>query len=164
MTQNLLENGTDSIPLEAQGSVKCVINAGCDDESRIYGYRRNQLRTALTYAGFVLTAFLLRLVFHWKPEWYVKCTHDRCSLRRAEKLVIKDQYQQFFVHDICIVTRTGARVKLVNRRSLFNSCVPDTHCVETGTGVRLLDPFMSAAKTAVATERQPLLSRLEVLT
>uniref|UniRef100_A0A1I8I8Z8 Cation-transporting ATPase n=1 Tax=Macrostomum lignano TaxID=282301 RepID=A0A1I8I8Z8_9PLAT len=101
--------GGDLTKTTGSGSVKCVINAGCDDESRIYGYRRNQLRTALTYAGFVLTAFLLRLVFHWKPEWYVKCTHDRCSLRRAEKLVIKDQYQQFFVHDICIVTRTGAR-------------------------------------------------------
>lgn len=145
MTRNLLENGSDNFLREAQGGNCCVINAGCDDESKIFGYRRNQLKTVLTYAGFVLTAFLLRLVFHWKPEWYVRCTHDLCCLRRAEKVVIRDQYRQFFVHDVCIVTKTGARVKLITRRSLFRSCVPDTHCVETDTGTRLLDPYMEDA-------------------
>lgn len=28
------------------------------------------------------------MVFHWFPEWFLKCTHNQCSLEDAERVLI----------------------------------------------------------------------------
>lgn len=59
---------------------------------------------AITWIGIVLTAFLLRLVFHWKPEWMLKCTHVKSSLAKAQKVLLVDQYKQMFVETVTLLT------------------------------------------------------------
>lgn len=54
----------------------------------IYGYRRSIFRTILTWSFIIETLGLLRMIFHWFPEWFLKCTHKKCSLESAEVLLI----------------------------------------------------------------------------
>lgn len=74
-----------------------------------YGYRRSIPKTLLAYIGIVLTLGIARLVFHWQPHWYLKCTYDLCSLAEATKVLLVDQYDQIFVEDVRILTAESVR-------------------------------------------------------
>ncbi|PAA81636.1 hypothetical protein BOX15_Mlig034017g3, partial [Macrostomum lignano] len=146
-----VENGVGSIRHDAEDiELAEILNQGQDDESRILGYRRNPAKIVLVYIGYVTSAFLLRLLFHWLPELHVRCTHDRCSLDLADKVVVKDQYGQLFVHDVQMMTKSGARVRLLRRsRAGLNQCLPDEHATDetTGSATPLLDPFSEDSLT-----------------
>ncbi|XP_014666012.1 PREDICTED: probable cation-transporting ATPase 13A3 isoform X2 [Priapulus caudatus] len=58
----------------------------------------------LTWMGIVLTLGMLRLVFHWLPQYYVKASHQQCPLEEAEKILLRDQHFQWFIHDVHIIT------------------------------------------------------------
>ncbi|RZC32699.1 cation-transporting ATPase 13A3, partial [Asbolus verrucosus] len=70
----------------------------------ISGYRSNDLKKYLTWAMYVLTLGILRLVFHWYPQWKLYATHSKCPLVMAEKVIIVDKYKKkfksFFVKDV----------------------------------------------------------------
>lgn len=55
----------------------------------IIGYRLVRLRQILTWVAIFLTAGLLRLIFHWKPEWMIWATHCECPLSEAEIVTLK---------------------------------------------------------------------------
>ncbi|XP_050315902.1 polyamine-transporting ATPase 13A3 isoform X2 [Anthonomus grandis grandis] len=71
---------------------KMYINRGQDDEMEIFYYRTSQVRTALTYLGFVLTCGILRLVYHWIPHLYLFSTSVSCGIEEAEKILILELY------------------------------------------------------------------------
>ncbi|CAL8110548.1 unnamed protein product [Orchesella dallaii] len=60
----------------------------------IEGYKRSIGRTVVTWIFIVLTAGLLRLIFHWWPHLMLKATHNRCPLNEVEKVLVIEQYQQ----------------------------------------------------------------------
>lgn len=76
------------------------INAGEEDQMEMVGYRQDLCLTILTWCGIVCTAGLLRLLFHWHPSWMLRCTHRRCRLGQATKLLLVDQYKQVFVEKV----------------------------------------------------------------
>ncbi|XP_014662698.1 PREDICTED: LOW QUALITY PROTEIN: probable cation-transporting ATPase 13A3, partial [Priapulus caudatus] len=76
------------------------VNIGLEDQMEIRGYTPTTWKTTVTWICIVLTAGLLRVVFHWKPEWMLSCTHSRSSLATAVKLLLKDQYEQWFVEKV----------------------------------------------------------------
>jgi len=43
----------------------------------------------LCWVGTVLTVGVLRLVFHWCPDWMLKCTCVTASLDRAEYVLLE---------------------------------------------------------------------------
>ncbi|XP_057368287.1 polyamine-transporting ATPase 13A3-like isoform X2 [Daphnia carinata] len=96
---NQLPNGEDGrttspdIPYSRNASVS-YINAGDEDQMELYGYRRSNFRTALTWLFILKTLGILRMVFHWFPEWFLNCTYTRCSLEVAEKVLIVEIYQK----------------------------------------------------------------------
>lgn len=55
------------------------------------------------------TLGLARLVFHWKPDWMLRCTHEVCPLAEATKVRLVDQYDQIFVEDVRIITPYSVR-------------------------------------------------------
>lgn len=67
---------------------RMLLNKGEDDEIEIHGYRRNKLKTILTYISFVLTLGLSRLVFHWMPHWYLYATSSIIEVTHAENLLV----------------------------------------------------------------------------
>ncbi|BFZ23540.1 hypothetical protein BsWGS_26579 [Bradybaena similaris] len=97
------------------------VNQGEDDQMEIVGYKRHRVKEILTYIGYFLTVFLLRLVFYWMTHWMLYATHSKCSLPEAEKILLKDQYDQYFVSTIQTITREGTGVKLKKaKKRLFN--------------------------------------------
>ena len=58
------------------------------ERQEIYGYRRSMMKSIVTYLIIVMTIGILRLVYHWFPEWFLNCTHSKCSLESAEKVLV----------------------------------------------------------------------------
>lgn len=54
----------------------------------IYGFKRSVVKTGVTWVLIVATAGLLRLVFHWLPEYMLRATHTPCTLSSASKILI----------------------------------------------------------------------------
>ncbi|XP_071531027.1 polyamine-transporting ATPase 13A3-like isoform X2 [Panulirus ornatus] len=74
------------------------INANDDEQAEIYGYCRSKLKTGITWVFIIATAGLLRLVFHWVPQLMLKCTHSRCSLSKATRVLIVEYFKKYKRH------------------------------------------------------------------
>jgi hypothetical protein len=46
------------------------------------------IKSIVTYSIIVMTIGILRLVYHWFPEWFLNCTHSKCSLESAERVLV----------------------------------------------------------------------------
>ena len=55
----------------------------------ISGFKSSFLKTFITWIFIIISFGFLRLIFYWKPEWMLKCTHERCSLNKATKALLK---------------------------------------------------------------------------
>ncbi|XP_073986306.1 polyamine-transporting ATPase 13A3-like isoform X2 [Rhodnius prolixus] len=75
---------------------KGYINKGEEDEMEIYGYREYLPIKITTWTAIILTAGLLRLVFHWWPKLMLYATHRPCNLATATKLLVIDTYEKRF--------------------------------------------------------------------
>nr|XP_034336554.1 probable cation-transporting ATPase 13A3 isoform X2 [Crassostrea gigas] len=96
------------------------LNKGTDDQMEITGYRPNRMKRLGMYVGYLLTAGILPLVMYWCPQWYIKCTHTQTKLADATKVLLKDQYEQWFVAEITLVTKDGTRVKIIRPTPTFS--------------------------------------------
>ncbi|KAH9529860.1 hypothetical protein DERF_003718 [Dermatophagoides farinae] len=76
------------------------INAEDEDQMEIYGFTPNPLKTFVTWAAIILTCGILRLIFHWKPHWMLFCTHNKCSLENAKKVLLIDHFMQKFTENV----------------------------------------------------------------
>ncbi|BFZ22994.1 hypothetical protein BsWGS_26032 [Bradybaena similaris] len=88
------------------------VNPGEDDQMEIIGYKSHRLKKAATYLAYIMTLALLRLLFHWLRNLMLYSSYVVCSLPEAEKVLLKDQYGQFFVSTVETITREGTGVKL----------------------------------------------------
>uniref|UniRef100_A0A0A9XPD4 Cation-transporting ATPase n=2 Tax=Lygus hesperus TaxID=30085 RepID=A0A0A9XPD4_LYGHE len=84
--------------------VKGHINKGEEEEMEIIGFKESLPHKALTWIGHLVTLGLLRLIFHWWPQLGLYCTHTRCPLEKASKILVVDIYEKrfksLFVKDI----------------------------------------------------------------
>jgi phage-related protein len=58
-------------------------------KKEICGYKVKKLKNVLTWIFMILTLGLLRLIFYWKPDWYLKATCAKCSLEEATQILLK---------------------------------------------------------------------------
>nr|XP_022902834.1 probable cation-transporting ATPase 13A3 isoform X1 [Onthophagus taurus]XP_022902836.1 probable cation-transporting ATPase 13A3 isoform X1 [Onthophagus taurus] len=70
------------------------LNAGQDDEMDVCGYKTSPIRSTITYFLILITAGLLRLVFHWVPHWYLKARAIQCRVAEAEYVLITELYNK----------------------------------------------------------------------
>ncbi|XP_037566605.2 LOW QUALITY PROTEIN: polyamine-transporting ATPase 13A3-like [Dermacentor silvarum] len=89
------------------------VNAAEEDQMEVFGYRPDGCRTLATWCGMLLTAGLLRLLFHWHPAWWLYCTHRRCPLQQATTVLLVDQYKQVFVEKVRTILPSGVNVPLM---------------------------------------------------
>ncbi|GAB6018631.1 hypothetical protein CHUAL_000313 [Chamberlinius hualienensis] len=80
------------------------INAGEEDQMEISGFVLHRGYQIGTWILIVCTLFFLRLVFYWKPAWMLVMTHARCSLSKATKVLLVDQYGLVFVEVVRVIT------------------------------------------------------------
>ncbi|KAI1285205.1 Polyamine-transporting ATPase 13A3 [Halotydeus destructor] len=83
------------------------VNAMEEDQMEIYGFKRHWFRNILTWCAIVLTLGGMRIVFHWRPHWMLLCSHIKCSLKEAEKVMLVDQYCQIFVENVTELRLNG---------------------------------------------------------
>ncbi|XP_068983430.1 polyamine-transporting ATPase 13A3 isoform X1 [Bombus flavifrons] len=69
------------------------INPGEEDQMEIYGYKRNNILTAVTWFLIIITGGLLRLVFHWIPHLMLLATHSKCQLETADTVLLVEKFQ-----------------------------------------------------------------------
>ncbi|KAG8298206.1 hypothetical protein J6590_018610 [Homalodisca vitripennis] len=62
----------------------------------IYGYQESGVHKVVMWVCVLLTLGILRLVFHWWPEWMLYMSHKRCSLGVADKVLVVDKYEKRF--------------------------------------------------------------------
>lgn len=89
------------------------VNAMEEDQMEVFGYQPDGCRTLAAWCGVLLTAGLLRLLFHWHPAWWLYCTHRRCPLHLATRVLLVDQYKQLFVEKIKTVQASSINVPLM---------------------------------------------------
>ncbi|KAJ8320794.1 hypothetical protein KUTeg_002381 [Tegillarca granosa] len=63
-------------------------------------YKLNKVKNVILWICVVLTLGFLRLFFYWLPHLMVIFTHDKCPLSKATKVLLKDQYEQWFVANV----------------------------------------------------------------
>ncbi|KAI5749947.1 hypothetical protein M8J76_011676 [Diaphorina citri] len=84
------------------------VNMGAEDQMEVYGYKRDKVRTSVSWLLIVLSGGSLRLVFHWWPQLMLYATHRQCPLDFAEKVLLVEAYQQthkcYYVRDIKTLT------------------------------------------------------------
>ncbi|KAK3088339.1 hypothetical protein FSP39_017880 [Pinctada imbricata] len=87
------------------------LNPGQDDQMEIYGYCNSTWRKVLVWFFIIITVGIVRLFFFWLPHLYVKATHRKCSLAEATTVILRDQYEQWFVSEVKISTGTQKQSK-----------------------------------------------------
>ncbi|CAH8871431.1 unnamed protein product [Trichobilharzia szidati] len=107
----------------AKSETQKISCEGCTSD--IEGYQFSHVRYAFMVAGCVLTGGLLRLLFHWFPQWMLWCTHKSSELHEAHKVKIKD-ISGVFIHNIVYPSSESPR-------SLDNSSVTSSLTLEDQT-------------------------------
>ncbi|KFO94121.1 putative cation-transporting ATPase 13A4 [Buceros rhinoceros silvestris] len=71
------------------------LNQGEENEMEIFGYKTQRWRRVLCIAGYILSCGALLLLFYWKPEWDVWANCIRCSLEKADIVLLRttDEFQ-----------------------------------------------------------------------
>ncbi|CAC5407094.1 Probable cation-transporting ATPase W08D2.5,Probable cation-transporting ATPase 13A3 [Mytilus coruscus] len=87
------------------------VNAYQEDQMEIYGYAKNKGKEIFMWILYFLTVGLLRLFFFWYPHLMIAATHEESSLKHAVVVVLKDQYNQWFVAKVKFKERNGRDVQ-----------------------------------------------------
>ncbi|XP_020280568.1 probable cation-transporting ATPase 13A3 [Pseudomyrmex gracilis] len=86
-----------------------------NEHLRIYSFEKSSLRTILTYVSYILSIGFVRLFFHWYPRLHLYATHQTCTLSRATKILVIDDYQgheSYFVRDVQTISITDTSAKI----------------------------------------------------
>lgn len=77
-----------------------VLNQGLEDEMKIEGYRLDRTKNTIAWILMVMSAGLLWLFFHWRPDLRLKFTSKKCPLSKADRVLLMDQYDQKHVERV----------------------------------------------------------------
>uniref|UniRef100_A0A8D8V6R7 Cation-transporting ATPase n=2 Tax=Cacopsylla melanoneura TaxID=428564 RepID=A0A8D8V6R7_9HEMI len=100
------------------------VNIGQEDQMEVYGYKKDKLKTSVSWLLIVLSGGSLRLVFHWWPQLMLYATHRQCALDIADKVLLVESYQE--THK-CYYVRV---IKLLTSKSIINETEDNNNCSE----------------------------------
>ncbi|XP_071944606.1 polyamine-transporting ATPase 13A3-like [Antedon mediterranea] len=96
----------------------CTLNLETDEEMVCTGYLLNKTKKICVTFFTFLSLGILQLVFHWKKDWRIYCTCSMCPLQKAEILLIKNKFGEFFIENIKIVRLSTSVDTLLRKPSL----------------------------------------------
>uniref|UniRef100_A0A670ZUH8 Polyamine-transporting ATPase 13A3 n=1 Tax=Pseudonaja textilis TaxID=8673 RepID=A0A670ZUH8_PSETE len=75
-----------------------VLQEGEEEELKIYGYNFCRWKLVFVAGGVLCSGGLLLLLLYWMPEWRVKASCQRASLRRCQVVLLRttDEFQSWF--------------------------------------------------------------------
>lgn len=77
----------------------------------VWGYRPCVWKLALVSVGVVCSGGLLLLLLYWLPQWGVKSTSSKCSLKDAHVLLLRstDEFKQWWRARVHVISAPGRR-------------------------------------------------------
>ncbi|KAG7488168.1 hypothetical protein MATL_G00031590 [Megalops atlanticus] len=86
-----------------------IVNKGLEDEMEILGYKPCRWKMALVGVGVLATGGFLLLLLYWMPEWCVKCTCTRTTVREAEMVLLRstDEFKRWFLAKVRVMLAPG---------------------------------------------------------
>ncbi|XP_018612862.1 probable cation-transporting ATPase 13A3 isoform X1 [Scleropages formosus] len=86
-----------------------IVNKGLEDEMEISGYRLCRWKLALVGIGVLCTGGFLLLLLYWLPEWCVKGTCTRTSVRDAQVVLLQstDEFKRWFLAKVRVILAPG---------------------------------------------------------
>nr|XP_028587784.1 probable cation-transporting ATPase 13A3 isoform X2 [Podarcis muralis] len=79
---------SDPVTLNMENEEK-LVNKGEEDEMKIYGYTFCRWKMVLVAVGVLCTGGFLLLLLYWMPQWRVKATCRRTSLRGSKVVLLR---------------------------------------------------------------------------
>lgn len=97
-----------------------IVNKGLEDEMELRGYRLCRWKLALVGFCGICTGGFLFLLLYWMPEWCVKATCTRASVREAEVALLRstDEFKRWF--------RAKVRIMLAPGKNPYDSLASQT--------------------------------------
>ncbi|XP_063057304.1 polyamine-transporting ATPase 13A3 isoform X2 [Engraulis encrasicolus] len=86
-----------------------IINKGLEDEMEIGGYRPCRWKLALVGVGVVCSGGFLLLLLYWMPEWCVKATCSRTTVKDADMVLLRstDEFKRWFLAKVRVMLAPG---------------------------------------------------------
>ncbi|KAJ8403208.1 hypothetical protein AAFF_G00354250 [Aldrovandia affinis] len=86
-----------------------IVNKGQEDEMEVSGYRLCRWKLALVGLGVLGSGGFLLLLLYWMPEWCVKSTCNRSTLREAQILLLRstDEFKRWFLAKVRVMLAPG---------------------------------------------------------
>ncbi|XP_012139702.1 polyamine-transporting ATPase anne boleyn isoform X2 [Megachile rotundata] len=113
------------------------INPGEEDQMEIYGYKRNNIFTVVTWFLIIVTGGLLRLVFHWVPHLMLLATHSKCQLEDADTVLLVEKFQGKHTSYYVKKLKTLAAQDVVNKPFDGESLMDNEPWVENGSMITI---------------------------
>ncbi|NXL77436.1 AT133 ATPase, partial [Leptocoma aspasia] len=89
---------------------KKYVNKAEEDEMEIYGYDLCRWKLVLVAAGVICSGGFLLLLLYWMPQWRVKATCRRTTLKDCEVVLLRttDEFKIWFCAKVRIMPSLGA--------------------------------------------------------
>ncbi|XP_053490135.1 polyamine-transporting ATPase 13A3 isoform X4 [Ictalurus furcatus] len=86
-----------------------IINKGLEDEMEMRGYKLCRWKLALVAVGVLCTGGFLLLLLYWLPEWCVKGTCTRTTIRDAQVVLLQstDEFKRWFLAKVRVMLAPG---------------------------------------------------------
>ncbi|KAF5894718.1 putative cation-transporting ATPase 13A3 isoform X1, partial [Clarias magur] len=86
-----------------------IVNKGMEDEMELSGYRLCRWKLALVAFGVLCSGGFLLLLLYWLPEWCVKATCTRTTIRDAEVVLLRstDEFRRWFMAKVRVMLTPG---------------------------------------------------------
>uniref|UniRef100_A0A8C8IMU2 Polyamine-transporting ATPase 13A3 n=1 Tax=Oncorhynchus tshawytscha TaxID=74940 RepID=A0A8C8IMU2_ONCTS len=93
-----------------------IVNKDEEDEMELQGYRVCRWRVAVVSLGVLCTGGFLLLLLYWMPEWCVKATCTRTTVREAEVVLLQstDDFKRWFLAKVPQIKKVSALVIFAN--------------------------------------------------
>uniref|UniRef100_A0A673YIZ9 Polyamine-transporting ATPase 13A3 n=1 Tax=Salmo trutta TaxID=8032 RepID=A0A673YIZ9_SALTR len=86
-----------------------IVNKDEEDEMELQGYRVCRWRVAVVSLGVLCTGGFLLLLLYWMPEWCVKATCTRTTVREAEVVLLQSTVSQLYTF---MVNEMGGKAQI----------------------------------------------------
>uniref|UniRef100_A0A8B9CG43 Polyamine-transporting ATPase 13A3 n=1 Tax=Anser brachyrhynchus TaxID=132585 RepID=A0A8B9CG43_9AVES len=89
---------------------KKFVNKAEEDEMEIYGYELCRWKLVLVTVGVICSGGFLLLLLYWMPEWRVKATCKRTTLKDCEVVLLRttDEFKIWFCAKVRVMPSLGA--------------------------------------------------------
>ncbi|XP_041695692.1 polyamine-transporting ATPase 13A3 isoform X1 [Coregonus clupeaformis] len=86
-----------------------IVNKDEEDEMELQGYRVCRWRVAVVGLLVLCTGGFLLLLLYWMPEWCVKATCSRTTIREAEVVLLQstDEFKRWFLAKVRVMLAPG---------------------------------------------------------